>query len=355
MFKLDLEFTASKVLLIHNQGFHTIPFESSKKLAVKVAELFRSGGYIEDFDGSDEPISLLINNLGSTTTLELNCFALDCLEALGPRVQRFAIGTFMTALNMHGISVTVLVGKEWIPYLDQKTSARSWIPMTKISAPLKFLNPVEKLQEDVLNNTPSYYDEEHPGSAYNCVYRICQMLCQKQPFFDNLDEMIGDGDTGSTFARPCSRILNSIKIDQTPRKILEIVGDAVRRDMQGSSGALMTLLLDSVLESSELSISTFVAGLAEGIKRVTKYGGATVGDKTFLDSLVPGLEILSQNSTDFKNASNYSRIAAEGTAILESKAGRSAYQDSTIGKIDPGAMIIAEMFAVIADEMQANL
>jgi hypothetical protein len=85
----DFDGKAQIGLGIHwEEGFATIPFQSTKELAQKVVGIFKNCGYMEKSD-SDEPLS------GLDKTLEMNCSAMDCLEALGPRMKLLSIYIYL--------------------------------------------------------------------------------------------------------------------------------------------------------------------------------------------------------------------------------------------------------------------
>lgn len=87
------------------------------------------------FNSGDETV-LMVNNLGSISSLELSAFAgiaVDQLEATyGIKPTRVYVGTFMTALNGPGVSLTLLNlsrlknSKEVLQALDDRTTATGW-------------------------------------------------------------------------------------------------------------------------------------------------------------------------------------------------------------------------------------
>ena len=73
------------------------------------------------------PVALLINNLGSTTFMELAIIgrhAISTLSARGFAVERVYTGTFMSSLEMAGVSLSVLrLNNERLRLLDSITAA----------------------------------------------------------------------------------------------------------------------------------------------------------------------------------------------------------------------------------------
>src|SRR5690606_28383142 len=77
-----------------------------------------------------EPVALLVNGLGATPPMELAVVAraaLARLRALGLMVERAWCGNFMTAIEMPGVSLTVLsLGGGARDLLDDDAKAPAW-------------------------------------------------------------------------------------------------------------------------------------------------------------------------------------------------------------------------------------
>ena len=80
--------------------------------------------------GSEKRVAVMVNNLGATTEMELAIVArhaMRFLESKGFTVERIYAGTFLSSLDMAGISITVLgVNEEWLRWLDAVTTAPAW-------------------------------------------------------------------------------------------------------------------------------------------------------------------------------------------------------------------------------------
>jgi len=107
---------------IHGEsGVETIKFAPVAKLLPKMTDK------LQKYMKKDRQYALLVNNLGSSTSLEMNIiigelsktkFFTAISHILGPAV-------FMSALNMHGISLSIIaLDQEIIQYLSAETSAR---------------------------------------------------------------------------------------------------------------------------------------------------------------------------------------------------------------------------------------
>jgi len=61
--------------------------------------------------GDEKRVAVMVNNLGATTEMELAIVArhaMRFLESMGFTVERIYAGTFLSSLDMAGISITVL-------------------------------------------------------------------------------------------------------------------------------------------------------------------------------------------------------------------------------------------------------
>lgn len=120
--------TISYGIGIHGEdGYRTVPFEKSEKLAIEIVNKLKLHFHWKKRDS----FFLLVNNLGTTTDLEMGIFLNDIrqlLEIEDLDIPLIKVGKFMTSLDMAGISVTLchLQDQEWLDYLQQPTTAFAW-------------------------------------------------------------------------------------------------------------------------------------------------------------------------------------------------------------------------------------
>ncbi|MGT2910815.1 DhaKLM operon coactivator DhaQ [Streptococcus cameli] len=113
---------------IHGEeGYRTVPFQSSEALAVEIINKLKLHYHWK----KDQPFVLLVNNLGSTTELEMGIFLNDLLQLCdieGLTIPLIKTGKFMTSLDMSGISVTLcqLQDNHWLEALHAPTDAFAW-------------------------------------------------------------------------------------------------------------------------------------------------------------------------------------------------------------------------------------
>jgi len=171
-------------------------------------------------------------------------------------------------------------------------------------------------------------------------------------YLTQLDAAIGDGDHGINMNRGMSAVagkLDDSAGDQDIGALLKTVGMTLVSTVGGAGGPLYgTLFLQmgtAASGKSELGPDDWAAALEAGIKGVQARGKAEPGDKTMLDSLLPGLEALRsalEGGASFEDALTASADAAgqgmRDTIPLVAKKGRASYLgERSAGHQDPGA------------------
>ena len=177
-----------------------------------------------------------------------------------------------------------------------------------------------------------------------------------------LDAQIGDGDLGVT-AELAGKAMADF-IDTTDSNELGLFlsrcGMAVNKASPSTFGTLLASgflgagkAIGKVQEIDEDDLVVMWSGAVEGIKN---RGKAEVGDKTMLDSLVPGFEAFEKAmkaggsvSESFSAAVEAAKAGMESTAGMKAKFGRASWrQEATTEFRDGGAVAmyrIIESFA----------
>lgn len=294
------------------------------------------------------PHALLINNLGAVPPLEMSLIADAVLTSPLAHHVKLVIGprALMTALNMNGLSLSLIK-------LDGAREAALRAPVD----PTSWVEPVETHDIVVLPAPKTADDAQAARASSNATVErvlgaVCAHLAAQEAELNRLDARIGDGDTGTTFATAARAV--SARIPYLPQADLPAtfaeIGHILGTDMGGSSGVLMSIFFTAAAKALGEG-SDVPTALRAGLERVTFYGGATLGARTLVDALEPGLHALGADGIGA--AARAARAGAEATAgMAKAKAGRAAYlstQDLT-GLPDPGAVAVAGIFEVVASE-----
>ncbi|NWV41936.1 TKFC cyclase, partial [Grantiella picta] len=336
-------------------------------------------------------VVLVVNNLGGLSCLELGIVAgaaVRCLESRGVRIARALMGSFMTALEMAGVSLTLmLVDEELVGLIDAKTTAMAW--------PNILAGPATTRREEVpapVERSRKLQDEigTGPGTArvQRVLMRVCSTLLGMQDKLNELDRGAGDGDCGHTHARAAQAIqewMRSRPPPAAPAQLLSSLADVLLELMGGACGVLYGLFLtaaarslqgrsdapawadamDAGIEAMQRSVPGAVESQFSLVIPIPpefpciphRYGGAAPGDRTMLDSLwaaaqtlhslrSPGADPLQVLAAAVQSA----EAAAEATRHMEAGAGRASYiRSSRLEQPDPGAVAVAAVLGAVLE------
>uniref|UniRef100_A0A452HVJ0 Triokinase/FMN cyclase n=1 Tax=Gopherus agassizii TaxID=38772 RepID=A0A452HVJ0_9SAUR len=314
-------------------------------------------------------VVLVVNNLGGLSFLELGVVAgaaVRCLEDRGVRIARALVGAFMTALEMAGVSLTLLLADdELLGLIDAKTTAVAWPNLARV--PVTGRSRVLAAPEE----GPTVEEPVPAGAASPQVRlvleRVCSTLLGLQEELNKLDRAAGDGDCGSTHARAARAIQEWLNSSPLPTRLSQLLSTLARlllEKMGGSSGALYGLFLTAAAQplQSRSDPAAWAAAVEAGIEAMQRYGGAAPGDRTMLDSLCAAAEELRALQAPGANllpvlvkAVQSAEAAAESTKNMEAGAGRASYISSARLELpDPGAVAAAAILRAVLEGLQSQ-
>ena len=286
----------------------------------------------------------LLNNLGSTTPLEMSVLAEELARSpLGAKV-KWMIGPapLMTSLDMHGFSVSLLpVDDARRTSLAAPVAPHAWPGLSPFGEVA-----VRPLPDGLAPIQP--VPSAHPARRA-LIERCCQALIACESDLNLLDAKSGDGDTGSTLAgaaRALQAALDRLPLAD-PTQLYRAIGMELSQTMGGSSGVLLAIFFAAAGDASA-SGKTWIGALSAGLDRVMQVGGAAPGHRTMIDALAPALSALPQGVAA---AASAAREGANATAgMTRAKAGRASYlaADKLKGHNDPGAEGVARLFEDLA-------
>jgi dihydroxyacetone kinase len=305
--------------------------------------------------------ALLVNNLGGTPSSELSIVsgsALRYLAARDIRVERAWAGTFLSALEMSGVSLTLLrVDDERIGWLDAAAHTSAWPALSGRVAQVS-VRPSPATPDRTSGATLA-----PEATLRHAIEAVCACLLEAEPTLTDMDQRVGDGDLGISLSRGARGILQELDTYPTetmPGAVLRSMSATVRRVVGGTSGplyAVMLLRATVALEREDgASARAWSAAFSEGVAGLMELGGAHPGDRTMVDALKPAADALQAvlvNSEDALDAALKAAVdaATEGaaqTASMHPRRGRSSYVgDRALGHVDPGAHAVALWLAAI--------
>ena len=323
---------------IHGEaGVEQVPFKGASNAITQVVDRLSNSM-------SKTPHVALINNLGGSCVLEMSILTKELLSSCIGKQIKILIGpdSMMTALDMHGFSVSVMELSEGDEVLiDQMVSVPGW-PGCKSIVQTPILPLPDRLSPVRMPASP-----HKPTKTF--LTHCCRVLISSQEDLNTLDAKSGDGDTGSTLASAATALIGAM--DSLPladhTQLLRAIGLELSQTMGGSSGILLSIFFAAAGDASSSGRSLREA-LQDGLDRMREIGGANPGDRTMIDALLPALDALKDG---LKEAAFAARKGAEYTATLTTaKAGRATYinAEQLKGHVDPGAEAVARLFEALA-------
>ena len=322
--------------------------------------------------GDEKRVAVMVNNLGATTPMELAIavrHALASLRAKAFQVERVYSGTFLSSLDMAGISISVLgVDEDRLRWLDAPTSAPAWPNVAKRS-------PGQVNRQLAVSAPGSGIRAVDPAltgrgvTTRRAIEAACAALIAAEPELTELDRLTGDGDLGANMKRAAAAVRDAVPsypLDDLSAT-LKMIGHTLRRELGGSSGPLYGVLFlraGGALENAGVLAGSgvtetkrYIQAFEEGLAALSQLGGARPGDRTMLDALASFVTALGDADTKlsgeaFRAAVKEAQRGAEATALMEPKLGRSAYLGARVlGHPDPGARAVAIWLNAISEAL----
>ena len=311
-----------------------------------------------------DKIALLVNNLGGTTTMELNIAARSALQALADRnivVQRAYVGTFLTALEMGGCSISIMrLNERRLKHLDRDVLAPAWprlpVPDRPISLDKVWLDAGVRETTGATPATPTRVSTDTGRALSTAIRRAAQALLGAESHLTELDRVVGDGDLGISLARGAQaleRDLPNYDLDN-PASTLRAISQSLREALGGSSGPLYAVLFLRAAkelenrEKNESPAAQWARAFLAGCQGMTDLGGAKKGDRTMMDAIWPAAETFAASvkageSVDqaWATAISAAKEGAQATRQMAPRRGRSSYLGQRVlGHADPGAVAV---------------
>jgi phosphoenolpyruvate---glycerone phosphotransferase subunit DhaL len=202
----------------------------------------------------------------------------------------------------------------------------------------------------------------------HAVLTMANVASQNEKYFGDLDGEMGDADFGKSLAQGFQAIkVEFDKIDHSDIGVLLLkCGMIFAANVGGCSGPLWgTAFMRAGMTAkgkTTLTLADVVAMGRNAVEGMGARGGASAGDKTLLDAIIPAIDKIdecSKNNPDdvlgaLRAASEVATAAVEGTRNWVAKRGRASYAgERTIGTLDPGIVAVATMAAAVVKELES--
>jgi hypothetical protein len=271
-------------------------------------------------------------------------------QEYGVRVSDVMTGDFMTSRDAHGVSLTLVdnsdwdAGYTWDYALSFPTEAFGWTGHGAVNRvptqPARSVASGLSAQQKAID-LPNYVKKDSADSLVSLVSSCCDALALMTSELNSLDRVTGDGDCGSTHKKGAQAVkqglaanTRGLDLNYVP-DVLQGMASEIEAQMGGSSGAVYALLLTSWANTLDTALtrvyeheplqqalyarcllralstndtarmarlySTGVSDrmvehndaavlartLKEAAQKVSQLSGASVGDRTLLDVLLP--------------------------------------------------------------------
>ena len=188
-------------------------------------------------------------------------------------------------------------------------------------------------------------------------------IASQQEYLTQLDAAIGDADHGSNMNRGFQAVLAKLPAagGEDAGALFKMVAMTLISTVGGASGPLYgTLFLQMAAAAAgkpQMTLADWTAALDSAVEGIARRGKAAAGDKTMLDTLIPGVEALkaaAASGASLPDALRQAEKAAEqgmlSTIPIVARKGRASYLgERSAGHQDPGATSAYLLFKTAAD------
>ena len=289
---------------IHGEpGVRKGPLEPADDLVDRLLAAIARDSKLEPGDH----VALLVNNLGGTTTMELAIVArraIGGLEAAGLVLERVYAGTFLSALEMAGISLSVLkLDDARLARLDAPTAAPSWPnPVGRRQAQDQGVPIFEEDESETTGDYPLIVGL--PRTALGQQFEVAlmaatQALAAAAPQADGA----GSGRRRRRprhqprARRPAVRAALGPSRPTTPPPRCTPLGRTLQSALGGTSGPLYAVFFlrasARLKRRSPRRPAVWAEAFHAGCAGIAELGGAGRGDRTMLDALLPAADAFS--------------------------------------------------------------
>ncbi len=357
-------------------GIHGEPgvAEEAMPTASDLAATLVDGVLGDNADAESRRIAVILNGLGRTKYEELFVVwgeAARLLRDRGYTIVEPEVGELVTSLDMAGCSLTVM----WLDdELERYWTAPADTPAYKKGAASVFEESGERrTAEDTgtASATPDLAelsdDDGRNGGRLvaRALEAMAEMLAGAEDELGRIDAIAGDGDHGRGMVKgsAAARDAAARAVDEGAGQgsVLVAAGKEWAAKAGGTSGVLWGAMLGAVGarvgDTGRPDGATVAAGMRDGYDALIQLGGASPGDKTMLDSLLPFVDELERRVGEgeawqqaWAAAADVATEAAQATAEMRPKVGRARpLAERSVGTPDAGATSLAMCARTVAE------
>jgi dihydroxyacetone kinase len=331
-------------------------------------------GVLGDYSDSDSKrIAVILNGLGRTKYEELFVVwgtVAKLLRERGYEIVDPEVGELVTSLDMAGCSLTVM----WLDEeLERYSTAPADSPAYRKGTATQAAGGAARTDAAAEAAAPtvdfaSLSDDEGRAAGARvaaAIDAIATMLAEAEDELGRIDAVAGDGAHGRGMVKGSSAAkaaaAAAVEAGAGQGSVLAAAGKEWAAKAGGTSGVLWGALLSALGarlgDTGRPDASTIAAGIRDGYDALITLGGASPGDKTMLDALLPFVEDLERRVADgeawqnaWAAAADVATEAAKATADMRPKVGRARpLAERSVGTPDAGATSLAMCAHTVAD------
>jgi dihydroxyacetone kinase len=194
---------------------------------------------------------------------------------------------------------------------------------------------------------------------------MAAMLADAEDELGRIDAVAGDGDHGRGMVKGSSAARDAaagaVDAGAGQGSVLTAAGKEWAAKAGGTSGVLWGAMLAALGarlgDTGQPDSATVAAAMRDGYDALITLGGASPGDKTMLDALLPFVEELTARTSEgeswqdaWRAAADIATDAARATADMRPKVGRARpLAERSVGTPDAGATSLAMCAHTVAD------
>lgn len=343
--------------------------------ATELADLLVSRLLADRPAGARTRVAPILNGLGDTKYEELFLLwgrVLPLLQEAGLEVVEPEVGELVTSLDMGGCSLTL----QWLDdELEPLWRADTYTPAyRKAAAPIAALLPADAVDdaEDEATVVPdaSSASRQAAQTARDAIDAVDALLREHEEELGRIDAVAGDGDHGRGMVKGIGAARTAVgRVGQEAGVafVLGRAGDAWAEFAGGTSGVLWGAALEAFGRSlrddrSAYEASDVVEAAQAFADSIVHLGGASRGDKTLLDALLPFVDELRSGvdagrplTVAWQAAAQVAVTEAAATADLTPKVGRARpLAEKSLGTPDAGATSMGMILTRIGEVLAAR-
>lgn len=199
------------------------------------------------------------------------------------------------------------------------------------------------------------------------VSQLAYDIAEAAPYLSELDGATGDGDHGINMTKGFSLAASRVDASSNLSACLDVLSGTLIDDVGGAMGPLYGVFFEALAAEASghewIDAATFAAMLESAVRAVLEIGGATLGDKTLADVLIPSLDDVSTRLAAgdpfdeiLVSMSATAEQSRDATKDLVARLGRaSRVAERSRGHIDAGAASCAVILQSLAATLRRRL